>query len=167
NRAAFSDMALNFVQQGSGSDSSGSNQPYGKAMFEAFKYFGGYTSPAHVGDDVAGTPVDATHFGPAAFAGWTSDAGGDVGTRRRDYAGNMSGATNQATGNRAAVKYGADGSTAFVNQASQNYTPPSANTCKNFVIVISNGNPGTGGDAGTNSAQQLLANVGGNTTQVA
>jgi len=61
NRAAFSDMVLNFVQQGTGSDNSGSNQPYGKAMFEAFKYFGGYTSPAHVGDDVLGPLPRQSH----------------------------------------------------------------------------------------------------------
>jgi type IV pilus assembly protein PilY1 len=38
------------------------------ALFDAFKYLGGYTSPAHATDDVAGTPKDATHFGPAVFA---------------------------------------------------------------------------------------------------
>lgn len=45
---------------------------YGTGFFEAFKYFGGYTNPAHavneapaVPDDGKGTPADATHFGPA------------------------------------------------------------------------------------------------------
>jgi type IV pilus assembly protein PilY1 len=48
---------------------------YSAALFEVFKYFGGYTSPAHAHDDVAGSPVDtaagpfATHFGPVRYAG--------------------------------------------------------------------------------------------------
>ena len=48
---------------------------YSASLFEAFKYFGGYTSPAHAQDDVAGTPIDtvagpsATHFGPVRFGG--------------------------------------------------------------------------------------------------
>jgi type IV pilus assembly protein PilY1 len=48
---------------------------YSAALFEAFKYFGGFTSPAHAHDDIAGTPVDtvagpsATHFGPVRFGG--------------------------------------------------------------------------------------------------
>lgn len=44
-----------------------SNANYGTAMFDAFKYFGGYTSPAHATDNVAGTPVDQTHFGTAHY----------------------------------------------------------------------------------------------------
>src|SRR6185369_668376 len=47
NKAAFASLVNNFVDNGSGTDNSGSTQPYGKAMYEAFKYFGGYTSPAH------------------------------------------------------------------------------------------------------------------------
>ncbi|HEX5091644.1 MAG TPA: PilC/PilY family type IV pilus protein [Burkholderiales bacterium] len=48
---------------------------YSAALFEVFKYFGGYTSPAHAHDDVAGSPVDslagplATHFGAVRYAG--------------------------------------------------------------------------------------------------
>jgi type IV pilus assembly protein PilY1 len=45
-----------------------SDANYGAAMFDAYKYFGGYTSPAHASDDVAGTPVDRSHFGPAHYA---------------------------------------------------------------------------------------------------
>jgi type IV pilus assembly protein PilY1 len=55
--------------------SSGSN--YSHAMFEVFKYFGGYSTPAHAtaGDDLGGTPIDttagptATHFGAVRFSG--------------------------------------------------------------------------------------------------
>jgi type IV pilus assembly protein PilY1 len=48
---------------------------YSASLFEAFKYFGGYTSPVNAQNDVAGTPVDtvagpsATHFGPVRFGG--------------------------------------------------------------------------------------------------
>src|SRR4029079_15424186 len=54
-----------------------SSASYGGALFEAFKYFGGYSTPPHAaaGDDIGGTPVDttagptATHFGPVRFSG--------------------------------------------------------------------------------------------------
>ncbi|MFA5530159.1 MAG: hypothetical protein WDA11_05790 [Thiohalomonadaceae bacterium] len=42
---------------------------YSAALFEAFKYFGGYTSPAHAQDDVAGTPTGANAFGPFRYCG--------------------------------------------------------------------------------------------------
>ncbi|MBK4735022.1 pilus assembly protein [Noviherbaspirillum pedocola] len=45
-----------------------SNATYGGVMFDVFKYFGGYTSPAHANDDVAGTPTDSTHFGLARYS---------------------------------------------------------------------------------------------------
>jgi type IV pilus assembly protein PilY1 len=158
NRDGFVEMLTYFVKQGSGTDNSGSNQPYGKVMFEAFKYFGGGT----------GAPKDRTHFGRTAFAGWTSDSGGDIGARRRDYKGNNSGSPTSATANRAAQRYGADSFTAFSEQSSRDYIPPIVSSCpKNFIIFISNGNPSTGGDAGgTASATQLLTNVGGNTAQI-
>ena len=37
-------------------------------LFDAYKYFGGYTSPAHATDNVAGTPTDRLHFGTAVYA---------------------------------------------------------------------------------------------------
>jgi type IV pilus assembly protein PilY1 len=42
---------------------------YSAMMFEAFKYFGGYTDPAHAKTDTAGTPVSETQFGPKRYAG--------------------------------------------------------------------------------------------------
>lgn len=45
-----------------------SNMPYGNLMFDVFKYFGGYTSPIHATDNIAGSPTDSTHFGPLAYA---------------------------------------------------------------------------------------------------
>lgn len=44
-----------------------SNASYGAAMFEAFKYFGGYTNPARAGSEVAGTPVAPYAFGPQRY----------------------------------------------------------------------------------------------------
>jgi type IV pilus assembly protein PilY1 len=41
---------------------------YSAALFEAFKYFGGYTEPAKANLDQPGSPVDSTHFGPARYA---------------------------------------------------------------------------------------------------
>jgi type IV pilus assembly protein PilY1 len=89
---------------------------YSAALFEVFKYFGGYTSPAHAHDDVAGSPVDATpgatatHFGAVRYAG-APDAKSD-----RD---------------------------AFTDGAKGFYNPPfTATSCaKNYIIFIGNGFP--------------------------
>jgi len=42
---------------------------YSAAMLEVFKYFGGYTWPAHAQDDVAGANVNAGQFGTLRYAG--------------------------------------------------------------------------------------------------
>src|SRR2546423_8132164 len=44
-----------------------SNANYGNTLFDAFKYFGGYTSPSHVADGVAGKPEGGAHFCPPLF----------------------------------------------------------------------------------------------------
>ena len=54
-----------------------SSSDYSRTLFEVFRYFGGYSTPAHAaaGDDLAGSPVDtaagpaATHFGPVRYSG--------------------------------------------------------------------------------------------------
>ena len=159
NKTAFSNMLLNFVQNGSGTDNSGSNQPYGKVMFEAFKYFGG--------GGTTKTPQDNTHYGPFSFAG--GGASNPTGGKRRDYLGNTSGATNVATDNRAAQRYGASttagagGVNALSSSSTDTYNNPITDVCaKNFIIFMSNGNPSTGGDSGTPTADTLLNNIGGN-----
>ncbi len=50
---------------------SGTTTPgnYSAALFDGFKYFGGYTSPAHARDNIAGTPQNSSAFGPAVYAG--------------------------------------------------------------------------------------------------
>ena len=42
---------------------------YSSGLFEAFKYFGGFTSPANAQTGVAGAPVDASHFGADRYSG--------------------------------------------------------------------------------------------------
>ena len=42
---------------------------YSSGLFEAFKYFGGYTSPANAQSGIAGAPVDASHFGTDRYSG--------------------------------------------------------------------------------------------------
>lgn len=69
NKTAFAarlDTIFNNVN--SSDEKTNSSIGYGGMLFDAFKYYGGYTSPAHANDNVAGTPVDRTHFGPDAFA---------------------------------------------------------------------------------------------------
>ncbi len=42
---------------------------YSASLFEVFKYFGGYTNPANAKTNIAGSPTDASHFGPFRYAG--------------------------------------------------------------------------------------------------
>ena len=45
-----------------------SSAEYGAPLYEAFKYFGGYTNPAGAAAGTGGTPTDATHFGPIRYS---------------------------------------------------------------------------------------------------
>jgi type IV pilus assembly protein PilY1 len=88
------------------------NASYGDVLFDAFKYFGGYTSPTHANDGVAGAPTDKTHFGPAVFNDLTP-------TAKADPSG-----------------YASGGFTAYSSPLS------SANSCsKSYIIFIGNGFP--------------------------
>lgn len=44
-----------------------SSLAYGPSFLDAFKFFGGYTSPLHAADGVAGAPTDSSHFGTLAY----------------------------------------------------------------------------------------------------
>ncbi|GGH55765.1 hypothetical protein GCM10010975_13700 [Comamonas phosphati] len=44
-----------------------SSTDYGTALFEAFKYFGGWTNPAGAKTETAGSPTGATGFGPVRY----------------------------------------------------------------------------------------------------
>ena len=112
-------------------------------MFEAFKYFGGYTSPAHATDDVAGSPLSASQFGPARYAG-NPDAKSDP------YAYTLTTDTNRTT-----------------------YIPPITSTdncAKTYVIFIGNGFPSQDSGSsllsgvGGNTTQLLLNDLAVSTT---
>ncbi|MEO8164527.1 MAG: hypothetical protein ABI619_03945, partial [Betaproteobacteria bacterium] len=122
---------------------------YSKGLFEAFKYFGGYTNPSAVatavstgGSPAAGSPTDATHYGTTANGGETE--------AKRDYPGN----TNNPFHNTLS-------GAAFASATSTSYTSPVTDSCaRNFIIFIGNGYP-VQDDGST-----LLGNVGGNTTVI-
>jgi type IV pilus assembly protein PilY1 len=157
NKTAFKSTMSSLVPNGSNNDNSGSNQPYGKVMFEAFKYFGGYTSPANATNDVAGSPQNSTHFGTTAFAGGKSNGSG---TKRRDCPSNPN---NPFAGPLAGNAF-----STCSGSGENNYISPiteAGGECQvNYILFISNGNPSTGGDSGSPNATTLLTNVGGNTT---
>lgn len=159
------------VMSGSNSDNSASNQPYAKVMYEAYKYYGGWSSPAYAHKDQQppGAVNDATHFGPRAYAGWGTDGGSDKGAIRRDYPNN----NTERSANQAFGTYPSGDNGAFVAPStgsakdSSTYSDPISDGCaKNFIIFVSNGNPGTGGDSGGTPETTLLTNVGGNTTSI-
>ena len=78
------------------SEKTSSSANYSAVMFDAFKYFGGYTSPANVASGTAGTPADATHFGPTVFNQRTdatlANVGGYTDATLATYAGPISSA---------------------------------------------------------------------------
>lgn len=114
NRKAFSDLVDRiYPNVNDSSEKVAASVGYDRAMFEAFKYFGGYTSPANAYNDTAGTPVDSTHFGP------------------RRYSGN-------ATYSKRDPQAFADSAQTIYNAAA-----PTTATCKskNYVILIGNGWP--------------------------
>lgn len=45
-----------------------SSAEYSAPLYEAFKYFGGYTTPEGAASNRAGSPQDSTHFGPRRYA---------------------------------------------------------------------------------------------------
>jgi type IV pilus assembly protein PilY1 len=101
----------NFSSQGTNQNNSASTQ-FSAAMFEAFKYFGGYTNPAGAATNTPGAPVDPTHFGTQRYAGYhtLTDPGAFTDATKTIYKGPIN----------------ADGSN---------------NCANNFIILISNGLP--------------------------
>jgi type IV pilus assembly protein PilY1 len=68
NKATFMNLLQTIYNNfGTPSEKVASSAAYGDVLFDAFKYFGGYTSPTHATDGTAGTPADATHFGPIVY----------------------------------------------------------------------------------------------------
>jgi len=161
----FDNLRASSSASGGDRDNSSGNQPYGRSMFEAFHYFGGYTSP---GAASAGSPVDSTHFGPSIFAGGVGSTPAD----KRDWPGNT--AVNPAarppgTIVNSAARWGAEmvdslgrPVSAYASKSATNYTSPISDSCqKNFIIFISSGDPNIGGDQGNPKTDVLLQNVGG------
>lgn len=111
---------------------------YGAALFDAFKYFGGFTYPAHATDNVAGSPVDRTHFGPAHYA--------TIDPARVDSTAYIPGFT-------------AD---------SGNYIPPIPGACgaKTYLIFIGNGFPNADNVPSKDDYSILRDNVHGDATAV-
>jgi len=110
---------------------------YSAGLFDAFKYLGGYTQPSLARLNQAGSPVDASHFGTARYAG--SPAASTAVKDRMDRA-------------------------AYTEDARTNYNPPidSTNSCaKTYVIFIGNGFPTQ------DAPSTLLSGVNGTTTQLA
>lgn len=140
NRTALTTL-LNNLNVNDPAETVPSSTGYDQAMFEVFKYFGGYTSVANANADVAGAPVDATHFGAKRYAG-NPDAFTD-GTAFTDP----------------------DTKLTYDPVISPIATPTCAG--KNYVIIIGNGWPSPAEKSGnTFIGQTLLANVGGSTSQI-
>ncbi|MDZ7595935.1 MAG: PilC/PilY family type IV pilus protein [Thiobacillus sp.] len=69
NRAAFAAlMDTIYANFSTPSEKVPASLDYDRAMFEVFKYFGGYTSPANSTTNTAGEPVNSTHFGALRYA---------------------------------------------------------------------------------------------------
>lgn len=111
---------------------------FDQAMFEVFKYFGGYTSVVNANTDTAGSPVSSTHFGAKRYAKLDLKA------------------------DSAAF---ADSPSSFTYNPV--ISPLSAPACagKNYVIVVGNGWIPAEKEGNTFIGQTLLANVGGDTSQ--
>ncbi|HYC46522.1 MAG TPA: PilC/PilY family type IV pilus protein [Burkholderiales bacterium] len=114
---------------------------YSAGLFEAFKYFGGFTSPANAHNGVAGTPVSASQFGPLRYAGDPDS--------KSDPAAYVNGAGDPAK---------------------REYLSPinALNSCaQNVVIFIGNGFPSTDAlpsllsGVGGSTTQLLMPNPGG------
>src|SRR3990172_11972642 len=58
NKTAFQDLLQNIYENfRNPQEKSAANAAYSPVLFDAFKYFGGYTSPANVASAVAGAPT--------------------------------------------------------------------------------------------------------------
>jgi type IV pilus assembly protein PilY1 len=69
NRTALQNLLQKVYDDfGTPTEKSASSANYSGVLFDAYKYFGGYTSPAHALDGVAGSPLGATAFGTAVYA---------------------------------------------------------------------------------------------------
>ncbi|WP_052659185.1 PilC/PilY family type IV pilus protein [Pseudomonas sp. LFM046] len=139
NRAALSTI-LDGINVNDNSETVPASVGYDQAMFEVFKYFGGYTSVAKSSLNQAGGTTDATHFGAIRYSGepdakTDTDAFSDP-TTKNNYIPVISGSSTACSG-------------------------------KNYLIVIGNGWPTPAEKSGnTFIGETLLGNVGGSTSQI-
>ncbi len=125
---------------------------YSAALFDVFKYFGGYTSPAHATDDTAGTPISHSQFGAYRYAG-NPDTSCDASA----YNNTVPAVPFYINPTTAA----STNTPAYSTKINYNSPLSSSNSCaKNFVIFIGNGTPTQ------DSPASLLTGVGGNATQL-
>jgi type IV pilus assembly protein PilY1 len=139
NRAALTTLLLNLKANISDpSEKVNASLGFDQAMFEVFKYFGGYTSVANANNDVAGTPVSASRFGAKRYA-------------KDDPKIDVTAFTDAGT----RLNY------------SPVISPNAAPSCagKNYVIVVGNGWVPAEKNGSTYIGETLLTNVGGSTTQ--
>ncbi len=61
--AKIDEILANFNNEGAGSSAE-----YSSVLFDAFKYFGGYTSPANAQKNIAGTPLGSRAFGTQIYS---------------------------------------------------------------------------------------------------
>lgn len=116
-----------------------SQTDYSALMLEVFKYFGGYTWPAHAQDGVAGANVDSAQFGASRYAG-NPDPNSDP------------------------AAYSTDANKTYYNSPLS-----SLNNCaKNYVIFIGNGFPTQDSPSSLLGPPSLLpgTGVGGDITQL-
>ncbi len=121
---------------------------YSGAMFEAFKYFGGYTNPANANNNVAGSPTSASQYGPYRYARGTT--GPDLYSDRFAFTDFATVTTTSA--NRLQYDMSIN-NTGIGNRIS--------NCAKNYIVFIGNGFPKT------DSLPSVLSGVGGDTSQIA
>ncbi|MDH4873341.1 pilus assembly protein PilY [Pseudomonas sp. BN515] len=139
NRAALSTL-LDGINVNDNSETVPASVGYDQAMFEVFKYFGGYTSVAKSSLDQAGGTLDATHFGAIRYSG-----NPDAKTDRFAF-------SDQTTKNN------------YIPVISGSSTSCSG---RNYLIVIGNGWPSPAEKSGnTFIGETLLGNVGGSTSQI-
>jgi type IV pilus assembly protein PilY1 len=139
NRAKLTSMLTTLRNKiGAPSEKVNASLGFDQAMFEVFKYFGGYTSVANANVNTAGAPISSTHFGAKRYAKLDSNADPSA---------------------------FADAPSSFTYNPV--ISPLSAPVCagKNYLIVVGNGWIPAEKEGNTFIGQTLLTNVGGNTAQ--
>ena len=110
---------------------------YSATLFEAFKYFGGYTNPANADTNLAGSPILASRYGPLRYSSLP-----DLLSKIDRFAFTDSATVTTTSSNRL------------------EYNLSVSSCAKNYIILIGNGMPNN------DSPASLLSGVGGDTSQI-